>query len=293
MTTVEPVTRRRALREEIAALVDLDPELLPDGLRLSDAGMDSLTLMRVHTWLDAHDVSIDAAAYGEPVTIGEVLTLLEHATTPGVSISVAARSATIHNGLLDSAVPTRPVDPLAPVLRTRSMVLTPVKPDDLGFLYQLATGAETSFRWRYRGAPPSLERYAENLWPQVLVQYVVRRVRDNEPVGHILAYGVESTMRFAYIGAVFVPTVAGTGLAAQAVSTFMRYLFHIMPLKKLYLQIPGYNFGQLSSGEGTQFQIEGVLRDHLWYGGRTWDEYICAVYAEQFSGPEGGGASQP
>ena len=182
--------------------------------------------------------------------------------------------------------PRLSVDPLAPVLETPAIWLTPVQPDDLTFLYSIAVHPATSYRWRYRGAPPSVERFAENLWKQVMVQFVARRTADREPVGHLIAFGVDPSTSNAHVGAVFLPEYAGTGLAAQAVATFLRYLFQTFPLRKLYLEIPGFNWPQVSSGEGRLFQVEGVLREHSYYAGRYWDEYLCAVYADQFR--EGG-----
>jgi RimJ/RimL family protein N-acetyltransferase/aryl carrier-like protein len=278
MTTVE-TTRREALRAELAALVDLDPDLLGDDLALADAGLDSLSMLRLLTWLESNGVRL---AVPEPgITVGEVLGLLEPAA-PGVSIRLTDTSATIHNGPVDLPPAGAPVDPMAPVLHTPVFVLAPVLPEDLRFLYDLAAGEQTSYRWRYRGAPPALERFAEALWGQVLVQYVARRRDDGEPVGHLIAYGAEAGMRFAYVGAAFRPGYAGTGFAAQAVATFMRSLFHVFPLRKLYLQVPGFNWAQLSSGQDGLFTVEGVFKDHIYYAGRTWDEYTCAVYAEQF-----------
>jgi RimJ/RimL family protein N-acetyltransferase/aryl carrier-like protein len=283
MTAVDERTSRDALRDELAALLELEPDLLTDTTRLTnELALDSLSMMRLLTWLESRGVAMHNIDRDRPVCVGQVLTLLEGASAPGVSIRVMSGPDTLSVG--PAAIPTGPrlsVDPLAPVLETRALWLTPVQPDDLRFLYGLAVHPETSFRWRYRGAPPPIDRFADNLWKQVLVQYVARRVEDKEPVGHIVAYGADPSMRFAYIGAVFLPEYAGTGLAAQVVAAFMRYLFHTFPLRKLYMEIPGFNWAQLQSGGGRFFQVEGVLRDHNYYAGRYWDEYICAVYRDR------------
>lgn len=284
MTTVEHRNRRDTLRHELAELVDLSPTELTDDARLCDIDLDSLAMMRLLVRLESLGVTLDTPDLDPRTRVGEVLTLLEHAANPAVTIRLATEATSVHDGLfgIPSAPPPARADPLAPVLRTSAFNLTPVRPDDLGFLYDLATSPATSYRWRYRGAPPPLERFKEALWQQVLVQYVARRIDNDEPAGHLLAYGADPGIRYAYIGAVFTPAVAGTGLAARAVATFMRHLFHIFPLHKLYLQVPGFNWAQLSSGQGDLFHIEGVLKDHCYFAGQTWDEYLCAVYADQF-----------
>jgi RimJ/RimL family protein N-acetyltransferase len=118
----------------------------------------------------------------------------------------------------------------------------------------------------------------------VLVQYVVRRNGDGQPVGHVVAYAADQSLHHANLGAVFQPQCTGTGLAAQAVALFARYLFHTFPLHKLYLEIPGYNWPQVRSGEHRLFHVEGVLRDHDYYAGRYWDQYLCAIYPDRLPG---------
>jgi RimJ/RimL family protein N-acetyltransferase/aryl carrier-like protein len=275
--------RREAYRDELAALLHRDPSALPDqALLLEDLALDSLAMMSVLTWLDSHGVAIDAVQ-DRPASVGAVLSLAERAgRSPGLSIRVTDPAAGVPFGPADIATWRRPAaDPLAPVLDDQAVRLVPVAADDLGFLYSLAIRPETCFRWRYRGAPPSFDRFVDDLWRQVLVQLVAKSTADNQPVGHVVAYGADPAMRHLYVGAVFLPPFAGTGLAARAVGMFMRYLFHTFPLHKIYLEVPGFNWSQVSSGQEHAFQVEGVLRDHDHYAGRTWDQYLCAVYRNQ------------
>jgi RimJ/RimL family protein N-acetyltransferase/aryl carrier-like protein len=293
MTAVEERTRRDAYRHELAALLELDPAVLGDTTRVTDElGLDSLGMMRLLAWLESHGVLIDHS--GRRTSVGELLTLLERASAPGLSVRVTGAPELGPGGRNTGpgaptdipAGPRLPVDPLAPELATHAMSLTPVQPDDLGFLYGIAVDPDTSYRWRYRGAPPSIERFAENLWKQVTVQFVARRTADRHPVGHLVAFASDPGTLHAHVGAVFIPEYTGTGLAAQAVAMFVRYLFRTFPFRKLYMDIPGFNWPQVSSGEGRLFQVEGILRGHNYYAGRYWDEYVCAIYADQFR--EGG-----
>jgi RimJ/RimL family protein N-acetyltransferase/aryl carrier-like protein len=286
MTTVDdrvrPTTERReAHRQEMAVLLDLDPGALGDTARLvDDLSLDSLAMMSLLTWLESRGVTVDVDE-GRPASVGDVLALLDNTALPGLSLTVTGGQGVDPPG--PAAVPRlRPPgggSPLAPVLETRTLRLTPVAPDDVGFLYALAVHPETGFRWRYRGAAPPIERFAEELWTQVLEQYVVRRATDGRPVGHVVAYAPDQCLRHAYVGAVFQPRV--TGLAAQAVALFVRHLFHTFPLHKLYLEIPGYNWPQVRSGENRLFSLEGVLREHDYYAGRYWDQYLCAIYPDR------------
>jgi RimJ/RimL family protein N-acetyltransferase/aryl carrier-like protein len=277
MTTEQVLTpARERARLELAAVLDVRAEALHDRASLRDElALDSLTMMRVITWLETRGVHITSEA-DLPGTIGELLSRLDSQPrfsirlggVPGVPASFAAEELP---------------DPLMPVLETSALRLMPVAPDDLGFLYALAVQPATGFRWRYRGSVPPIERFKAELWNQVLLQFVVRRVDDDQPVGQVVAYGDELSLRHTYVGAVFHPRFAGTGLAAQAVSLFVRHLFRTFPLNKVYMEIPGINWPQLQSGQSHLFHLEGVLRDHDYYAGRLWDKYICAMYPGDFT----------
>jgi RimJ/RimL family protein N-acetyltransferase/aryl carrier-like protein len=273
--------RREAHRQELAQLLDRDPATLPDTAMLrDDPGLDSLAMMSVLSWLETRGVLIDTER-DPPASVGEVLSLLDKAALPGLHIRVTDGHDSRPIGPADVPTQVKQPDPLTPVLATRTLQLTPIQPDDIGFLYSLAAHPQTSFRWRYRGAPPAFDRFVADLWTHVLVQYVVRRTRDNQPVGLVVAYGPDDSLSHAYVGAVFQPQHTGTGLAAQAATIFVRHLFHTFRLRKLYLEIAGFNWPQMQSGEGRLFQIEGILRGHYYYAGRYWDKYIGAIYPEQ------------
>jgi RimJ/RimL family protein N-acetyltransferase/aryl carrier-like protein len=263
-------------RSELAELLDRDPDTMPDELRLADS-LDSLGMMGVLVWLESRGVTISDDR-ARPVTVGDVLALLDR-SAPRLSINIGPVAG--ETGPTSVPALPAPVSPLTPVLTSGGFSLTPVQPGDTEFLYWLASLPETCFRWRYRGVPPAYDRFVADLWARVLVQFVVRREADGEPVGHVVAYAADSTMRHAYVGAVFVPAHNGTGVAAQSVRAFVDYLFHTFPLFKLYLEVPGYNWAQLESGAGRLFEVEGVLRGHDYYAGQYWDKRVCAIYRER------------
>lgn len=272
-------TRRDRYRRELALVLDLDVETLTDAALLADdLGLDSLARMSLLTWLETKGVAVSGVRV-QPASVGDVLALLDKADVPGLSIRLIDGTAVKTGGLTDHPVVRTSTEPsLAPVLEGHDVRLTTIGPEDVRFLYTLATQPDTCFRWRYRGNPPPIDRFAADLWANVLVQFVARRTGDGEPVGHLVAYGADVAQGYAYLGAVFQPWYTGTGLAAQAVATFVRYLFHTHPLRKLYLEVPGYNWEQLRSGEGRLFQVEGIMRDHEHFAGRYWDRYLCAIY---------------
>jgi RimJ/RimL family protein N-acetyltransferase/aryl carrier-like protein len=276
--TIE-VPPREANRHELAALLDCDPAELTDNARLvADLSLDSLAMMRLLTWLSARGVSVDTDRH-LLASVGEVLSLLEKAAFPGLSIRVTEGQGISLPGLTDVPIRSqRHGDPQAPILEGQAFRLVPPGPEDIGYLYGLAVDPDTGFRWRYRGSVPSFERFSSEFWSGVVVQLVARRIQDDRPVGHVVAYGADMSMGHTYLGAVFQPEYTGTGLAAQAVAVFVRYMFKTFPLRKIYIEVPGFNWAQMASGEGVLFQVEGVLKEHDYYDGQFWDKYYCAIY---------------
>jgi len=276
--------RRDGWRREIAEMLELEPAALPDNTRLvDDLGLDSLAMMSLLAWLDAKGVS--AANRNALQCVGDVLALLERLPAKGgVSLVVVGERAghgpAAHGPAAATGLPSLASrrSPLAPVLNTHAYRLTPIEEGDLAFLYTLAVHPETSYRWRYRGNPPPPEEFTAELWGQVLVQYVARSVTTGEPAGLVVAYAADLAQGHANVGAVFTPAHAGTGLAAEVTALFVRYLFHTFRLRKLYLEVPGFNWPEVKSAAGQLFQVEGVLRDHDFYAGRYWDKYLCAIY---------------
>lgn len=281
-------SRGEELRGELAELLDLDVSELTDEARfVDDLSLDSLTMMELFTWLADHGVRV-GPEYRTPTRVADVLSLLDTAVTHGVQLSTRAIDGQDFGPVHIPRLPPPAADPLVPVLESSMFRLVPLQPNDVPLLYALAVRPENCFRWRYRGAPPSPERFTDELWSHVLVQYVVRRKGDEKLAGHVVAYGADKNTSHAYVGAVFEPEHSGSGRAAEIVEVFTRHLFRIFPLRKAYLEVPGYNWPQISSGAGRYFQVEGVLREHVYYTGRYWDQYICAIYPTT---PEKGVAS--
>ena len=112
----------------------------------------------------------------------------------------------------------------------------------------------------------------------MLAQFLVVSSETNEAAGHVVCYDAEANSGHAHIGAIFDPDYMHAGIAVDAVTVFVRYLFATYSLRKLYLDVRGFNYELISSGAGRFFQVEGKLRDHDYYNGQYWDKYILAIY---------------
>jgi RimJ/RimL family protein N-acetyltransferase len=70
----------------------------------------------------------------------------------------------------------------------------------------------------------------------------------------------------------------GSGIAVEPVRLFTRYLFDVWPFRKVYFEMPEFNYRQFASASGGALRVEARLRDHDYYRGRRWDRLTLAAY---------------
>jgi RimJ/RimL family protein N-acetyltransferase/acyl carrier protein len=208
------------------------------------------------------------------------------ATAGSDPVTAAAAAAALATGTAPTAGPLA-LPP--PRFAGRFLRLMPVLPASTPFLYELAVTPEIGFRWRYRGSVPSYPQFEQELWQGVLTQFVIESIETGRPVGHAICYNPEFALGYAYVGAAVSADYTGSGLAVEALDLFVRYVFDIWPFRKLYFEVPEFNYPQFSGADrkksaGGALELEGRLRRHDFYRGRYWDRLILAVYRDSTDG---------
>ena len=64
-------------------------------------------------------------------------------------------------------------------------------------------------------------------------------------MGHVVAYGADLNAGVVYVGGVMEPAAVGTGFAIEAFEVFLDYLFATYSIRKIYLEVPEFNFPQI------------------------------------------------
>ncbi|MCU1371675.1 MAG: hypothetical protein JWO77_2869 [Ilumatobacteraceae bacterium] len=161
------------------------------------------------------------------------------------------------------------------------VLLRPIDPSDHWPLYQAAIRPESAFRWRYRGATPSFERFIAGLHDGVLVQHVVQAV-DGPPVGLVVCYQASMESRTAFFGFIRTTETSQDGMMFEGLMLFLRFLFDTWDFRKLYAEVPAYNFDGILSEQTRGIEVEGILRGHLFHAGTWWDQYLIALWRERW-----------
>jgi hypothetical protein len=171
--------------------------------------------------------------------------------------------------------------------RSPSTTLRQLGASDVDALYGASLDPRMSHRWRFRGRTPSPADFQRLVFSsEVLCQYMVVEVATGRSVGLVTAYNAELTAGHVYVAVQRLPDeVTGPsskGLMIEGTFVFLQYLFDHFTLRKLYLEVPEYNLSLFELGINSLLQVEGRLREHLYWGDRHWDMYHLALYRKDW-----------
>jgi len=148
---------------------------------------------------------------------------------------------------------------------------------DLPFLYSLATADAIMPRWRYHGILPTADQFVHEFWNDVLVQFLAYKVAEEKSVGFVTSYAHDVQNRVAHIAIVLEEACWKTTAAGEILHLFLRYLFRVYNLRKVYAEVPEYNYESIASGAGNLFEREATLHGTLYVVGKYWDVNILTV----------------
>jgi hypothetical protein len=169
-----------------------------------------------------------------------------------------------------------------PTLQGRHVFLRTVTPEDYRFLQIFETSGDLGVQWRFRGRTPSPEQWAQMTWMDVLAQFLVIGRASNLPLGVVAIYEPNFQDGHAKLAAARFDSGKRSPPMMIGVALFLRYAFTCWNLRKLYLELPEYNYAQFASGLDRVFRVEGRLREHYYFGGERWDQIVLAIYREQW-----------
>jgi RimJ/RimL family protein N-acetyltransferase len=169
-----------------------------------------------------------------------------------------------------------------PPLEGRHVSLRPITPEDYPWLQNAELSSELAMRWRFRGATPGPEQWAQAIWTGSLAQFLVVERRTGDPAGLVAVYRANFQHAHAALGAARFAS-AKSPVMILGIALFLRYVFACWNFRKLYLELPEYNYSQFASGLGRIFEVEGVLREHNYFDGQLWDEMLLAIYRDSWA----------
>ena len=169
-----------------------------------------------------------------------------------------------------------------PALSGRTVLLRPLTPADYNSLHLIETSSDLGPRWRFRGTTPSPERWNHETWNQCLAAFLVILRSTDAPVGFVAIHRANFQDGHAHLSATRLQSVDRSPALLLGLGLFLRYVFSCWNFRKLYMDVPEYNYDQFASGLDEFFVMEGRLNDDLYAGGRYWDQIILAIYRDEW-----------
>ena len=121
------------------------------------------------------------------------------------------------------------------------------------------------------------------------VIYAIEARSDGGHVGFIYLNQIDWISRTANFGIVIGDKDRrGDGLGPEAMHLFFRYAFHGLNLRRICLQVCELNHNAISVYKRFGFKEEGVLREHVYFGGRYHDVVCMALFAQEYAEAEVG-----
>lgn len=166
---------------------------------------------------------------------------------------------------------------VVPERQGKRVSLRPILAEDYSLISRCEQSPNLAVRWRFRGSTPSPEQWAQAIWSGVLAQFLVVENGRERPIGIVSTYAPNFQHGHAKLGAARFDTEEKSPAMVLGVALFIEYVFCCWNFRKLYLEVPEYNFGQFAHGVGRFFKIEGRLEDYSYVGHRYWDEVILSL----------------
>jgi hypothetical protein len=164
-----------------------------------------------------------------------------------------------------------------PRLELGPVALRPISTHDYANLRVAELSESLGPRWRYSGNTPTMEQWVSTLGQGILAQFLIVSQGDGRALGIVCAYNADLANGFAYVALADFATASHTSLTMLGGAIFVDYVFKIWNLRKLYIDTIEFNLEQFSSGIGRLFTIEGRLKEHRYYDGQYWDQYILSI----------------
>lgn len=155
---------------------------------------------------------------------------------------------------------------------TNSVFMRPVMPQDHEQLYFASLEPTNSFRWRFRGQTVSFRDFSESLSAGTLCQFAFADIETSGLVAFCSAYNYDPVAHHCTFAVQRLDFDSKYDTSViESVALFLNYLFETFNVRKVFADIPEYNFPNFGLVKDV-FEMDGEKRDYYWHAGRYWSE---------------------
>ncbi len=168
------------------------------------------------------------------------------------------------------------------------VVLRPFLPTDIGWAYEIETHPSIIQRFRLAGSTPNMATYRDFFVGTSNSRAVVVDESAGERIGFLYTFNTNLNNGRTSLALVCDPAHHGSGMFYRGAWLFIDYLFQAFPFTRIYGQSLEFNFEQFRTDGARRLnidgliQVEGILKEHQYLGGRWWDEYLISVTKQEW-----------
>lgn len=158
-------------------------------------------------------------------------------------------------------------------------------PEDLEFLYNVMNAEDQYLH------STKLQFWSVQMFEQWIVRrlqtdfhdfYIVKDPNTKIRKGYVYNYDFSLKNGNCKLAVYICPEYRATGIGAFAAIGFIKKLFDMYPIQKLYSTIYDYNGESLRSNLAAGFVEEGILKDYRYYNGKMHDIHYLSLSRQQF-----------
>jgi len=164
----------------------------------------------------------------------------------------------------------------APTL-TQRVSLRPVTDADAALVDGIIGDPVTVARWSHGAAPHDV------LWgDSFLDAFVVDNV-TGETHGVVSAYQADLRHGHAHVRTASRAEPVSQQRTYEGWHRFVDHLFEAYPFHKLYVEVLDHELSQIRSGVGRLFEVEGTLREHIFWDGGHLDLHVLGIWRSRWT----------
>jgi RimJ/RimL family protein N-acetyltransferase len=168
---------------------------------------------------------------------------------------------------------------------SRDISLRPVVEDDMPFLFRLFADPDRCHLWMQNRRVYD-EREFYQAWAAWTADMMAAKfiVQNRErPVGLVFDYHRVLEDGTTKVTALLQEECVGHGAGVVASALIADWLFHAIPLRKIYLDVYSYNPRVVGMLRKVGVAEEGCLKETRFRGGKYWDMHIFALHREAWT----------
>ncbi|PPA70350.1 GNAT family N-acetyltransferase [Jeotgalibacillus proteolyticus] len=171
-------------------------------------------------------------------------------------------------------------------LKGKAVYLRELKEEDMKGLHQALSNDEIRYMTGTRNSftMEQMKNYFKRISEdQTRYNFSIRLLETDELIGDLAIMDIdEDNKKAGFRIALHQTSLLNKGYGTDALNQALKFAFEVLKLNRLQLEVFSHNIRGIKSYEKAGFQVEGVLRESLYYEGAFSDEIIMSMLQKDY-----------